>query len=154
MLIFFKNAHRKANDNLFRFLMTSIQSLNYTNRAVRVHVLYCAVTSCWETCDRIIKVAITYTLKKKTYSGSRSRRVLCRQQKGELFHMLDKLKVTFFIIENWTNLELRIQNWELNKRINFIPVVFSCIQGTSYGKKKRTLQISWMATMNKSKENN
>ena len=112
MLIFFKNAHRKANDNLFRFLMTSIQSLNYTNRAVRVHVLYCAVTSCWETCDRIIKVAITYTLKKKkTYSGSRSRRVLCRQQKGELFHILDKLKVTFFIIENWK--KFRIENSEL-----------------------------------------
>ena len=71
VLIFFKNAHRKANDNLFRFLMTSIQSLNYTNRAVRVHVLYCAVTSCWETCDRIIKVAITYTLKKKRHTRAR-----------------------------------------------------------------------------------
>ena len=146
MLIFFKNAHRKANDNLFRFLMTSIQSLNYTNRAVRVLVLYCAVTSCWETCDRIVKVAITYTLKKKDILGLEKPTSPLSAAERRTFHTLDKLKVAFFIIENWTNLELRIQNWELNKRINFIPVVFSCIQGTSYGKKKRTLQISWMAT--------
>ena len=70
--IFFEDRRRKANDNVpFSLLVTIIQSFT-TNINVNT-----------ATCN-------FFFVKKKTDSGSRSRRV-CRYNRRELFHILDKL---------------------------------------------------------------
>ena len=65
--------------------------------------------------------------KKKKNSGSKTWRVCPFQRRGELFHFLDTLTFSVRIYSR--------KQTNGNKRKRKIQAVFSCIQGTSYGKR-------------------